>query len=327
MVISSATPSSLATGGDDTFPLDVFVADLSAVQVRETTALLSLLAELVTDDDLAAGCRCEVGSRNHMLPAWISGLPRVHVHAAMRFVDVLGEFDVVVFMARLVGGKEFACLVSINHNELSRVTDMGFFEGSLDSFRDRVANGDGPLDASLVDMTLADARAWVEQALKNSPSLSGGKAWPGCRPLVQWLINRMPEGGTGYRPPEWKSAAIDDLLREFFASPQGAPFADAEYRVILGELLDTGCGDPLRWSAPRVSEVLAWPDLDDYVCVECRLDVPDILRAFIPFVHAKSGIREGLTAEALTVIDEMRLPYKRDVLRGAGYYDADDQGA
>jgi hypothetical protein len=35
------------------------------------------------------------------------------------------------------------------------------------------------------------------------------------------------------------------------------------------------------------------------------LDVPELLRAYIPFAHAQSGIRDELTAEALAVIDEM----------------------
>jgi hypothetical protein len=138
----------------------------------------------------------------------------------------------------------------------------------------------------------------------------------------------MPEGGTGYRPPEWEPAAVDDLLREFFASPDSAPFKGFEYRHLLSELIDTGTGDPLRWSVPRVHDALEWsPDFEDYAPVECQLDVPDLLRAFISFAHAKSGIRDGLTAEALTVIDDLRLTYKRNVLREAGYYDADDEGA
>jgi hypothetical protein len=34
-------------------------------------------------------------------------------------------------------------------------------------------------------------------------------------------------------------------------------------------------------------------------------------RAFVPFAHAQSGIRDELTAEALAVIDEMSPGHKR----------------
>jgi hypothetical protein len=107
-----------------------------------------------------------------------------------------------------------------------------------------------------------------------------------------------------------------------------APFIGIEYRDLLSELIDTGTGDPLRWSAPRVEDALEWsPGYGNYVPVECQLDVPDLLRAFIPFVHAKSRIGQGWTDQSLAVIDQRRLAYKRDVLRDAGYYDADDEGA
>jgi hypothetical protein len=41
------------------------------------------------------------------------------------------------------------------------------------------------------------------------------------------------------------------------------------------------------------------------------LDVPELLRAFVPFAHAQSGIRDELTAEALAVIDEMSPGHER----------------
>lgn len=54
------------------------------------------------------------------------------------------------------------------------------------------------------------------------------------------------------------------------------------------------------------------------------LDVPDLLRAFIPFVHAQSGIRDELTSRTLAVIDALRSSYKRDLLKRADYCSLDD---
>ena len=53
------------------------------------------------------------------------------------------------------------------------------------------------------------------------------------------------------------------------------------------------------------------------------LEVPELLRAFIPFAHAQSGIREELTSEALAVIDEMAPAYKQAVLDKAEYWGED----
>lgn len=49
--------------------------------------------------------------------------------------------------------------------------------------------------------------------------------------------------------------------------------------------------------------------------VEVALDAPDLLRAFIPYVHSQSGIRDELTERTIAVIDELRSGYKREVLR------------
>jgi hypothetical protein len=120
----------------------------------------------------------------------------------------------------------------------------------------------------------------------------------------------MPEGGQRYESPSWDSESTVALRDQFFASPAGAPFDDYEHRELLLELLDTGAGDPLRWSAARMAQVFAGP-CGEHSSLRAVLDVPELLRAFVPFAHAQSGIRDELTAEALAVIDEMSPGYKR----------------
>jgi hypothetical protein len=58
--------------------------------------------------------------------------------------------------------------------------------------------------------------------------------------------------------------------------------------------------------------------------LEVALDAPDLLRAFIPYAHAQSGIRDGLTAQTLATVDALRSSYKREVLRQAKYWGLDD---
>jgi hypothetical protein len=94
---------------------------------------------------------------------------------------------------------------------------------------------------------------------------------------------------------------------------------------LLFELFETGSGDPLRWSAARVEEAIGGTPLcEDRFPLEVALDAPDLLRAFIPYAHAQSGIREELTSRALAVIDALRSSFKREVLRQAKYWDLDD---
>ena len=51
---------------------------------------------------------------------------------------------------------------------------------------------------------------------------------------------------------------------------------------------------------------------------------PDLLRVFIPFAHAQSGIRDELTSRTLAAIDALRTDYKRKVLREANYWWLDE---
>ncbi|KAA0079054.1 hypothetical protein CIW52_28880 [Mycolicibacterium sp. P9-64] len=92
------------------------------------------------------------------------------------------------------------------------------------------------------------------------------------------------------------------MCDQFFNSPAGAPFDDYDHREVLSELLATG--DPLRWSATRMAEVFT-RSFGEGAPLQAVLDVPALLRVYVPFAHAQSGIRGELTAEALAVIDEM----------------------
>jgi hypothetical protein len=122
---------------------------------------------------------------------------------------------------------------------------------------------------------------------------------------------------------EWD--AIEELCDKFFATESAAPLTDFGHRELLLELLEDD-RDGLRWSAARVEQAIgsAHYCYDYNIPLEVVLDAPDLSRAFIPFAHAQSGIRDELTSRALAVIDALRSSYKRDVLRQAEYYGLDD---
>ena len=66
------------------------------------------------------------------------------------------------------------------------------------------------------------------------------------------------------------------------------------------------------------------PRCEDNIPLEVALDAPDLLRAFIPYAHAQSGIRDELTTRTLAMVDALRSSYKREVLREAKYWGLDD---
>ena len=131
------------------------------------------------------------------------------------------------------------------------------------------------------------------------------KAQSGCGALLQWLVSRMPEGGQGRESPEDDWATTSLLLRAFFAAPRGAAFNRVfTAGELLGELIESGTGDPFRWSAARVRMALDSVHVDDCSDVDSLSILPDMLRSFIPVAHLLGGIRSELTDRALAAIDE-----------------------
>jgi hypothetical protein len=307
----------------DTSRMDNILTGLIGVRNRETTALLAVVAELLVDDPEAQlRCRQELAERDEHLPRWIAALPRVDIYRAVRRSHVFGDVDELVVGMRLDGRHELTVAVQIDHNLWSSVADAGALPDPIEETFARVAESSS--DTNVYEMSLADARVWIEDALDKSILAPKTETWPRYRALVQWLVGRLPEGGERRSPPgDWESN--EELCDKFFATTSAAPFTDYSHRALLLELFDSGTGDPLRWSPARVERELGGtPYLDDYIPLEVALDAPDLLRAFIPYVHAQSGIRDELTSRTLAMVDGLRTSYKREVLRRAEYWGLDD---
>lgn len=325
-LIEAVTPDRLAfrkAGQRQRVCLKDLIAGFVGTQIRETTALLAVLSEfLVDDEELQRICAQEVANRPHRLPRWIAGLPGIQVRRVARMAHLLGDSDELLIGARLIGGQELTCVVRIDHNVISGLDDAFVVADSIDKVRDAAVETNTDPDVSFVEMTLADTRAWIQHGLVRTAFPRLSESWANCRPLVRWLIGHMPEGGHAYERPCDDWLATSRLLKTFFTSPQGRPFNRFDHEELLAELLDAGCGDPLRWSVGRVQQALGGLYyLDDHMPVECVLDAPDLLRAFIPVAHALSGIREQLTARALDMIGEMEPAFQRRIVAEAKRWD------
>lgn len=301
MLIEATRPNPLAflkpDQQGDHIDLDALVESFIGVQVRETTALLTVFAELLDDEVLALQCRREVATRHDALPPWLVDLEDVDVTRAVRMTHVLGDGDEVLIGARLANGDELTCAAFIDHDLTSVVKDAFFVPGPLETVVSVALERNTDPDSSFVEMSLADARAWTQQGPHNPLFWAESDSWPGCRPLLRWIVRHMPEGGATYEAPEWDS---DELSDAFFASEHGAAFDRSEYGDLLRALF-VAARDPLRWSVPRVERALDAEDDNPLAAV----GAPELLRAFIPFAHVQSGVRDELTAEALAAIDDM----------------------
>lgn len=325
LTIDQAKPDSLTSSDDDGDYLDRILTGLIDTRSRETTALLAVIGELLVDDpEPRRQCRREVAERGEHLPRWIGALSQVEIYRAVRRTDEFGDVDDLVVGMGLEGGHELTVGVRIDHNIVSSVVDAAVVHGPIDEAIAWVAESSS--ESSVFEMALNDARAWIEDALNKPTLLPETETWPLYRPLVRWLANRLPEGGERRSPAgDWESN--ENLRNTFFATSSAAPFTEAGHREMLLDLFESGNGDPLRWSEARVERAISVMSyFGDRFPLEVALDAPDLLRAFIPFAHAQSGIRDELTSRTLAAIDELRSNYKRDVLKNADYWWLDDAG-
>jgi hypothetical protein len=190
---------------------------------------------------------------------------------------------------------------------MSTAGDAFFVPDSLEAVLAVAEHNRTDADTQLVEMSPNDAGAWLNEALGTDEipyTPMESDTWPACRPLVQWLCRSLPTGGVGYQGPAITADEQREFVGRFFASLVGLRFDTAEHRDLLDACIEDGTGDPLRWSEVRVENLLTDAAFEEgYASFQSLRDLPDLLRAYIPFAHAEAGIRQELTAEALTAID------------------------
>lgn len=313
---------------DDQASLDELVAAFIDVRVPETTALLAAIGELVLDDDMLRDrCRREAERRDDELPSWLAELAQTTVTRVVRMTHVLGDGDELLLGVRFIDGQELTCAVYIDRLSMSGVKDAFFVPNTIDAVLDVARASNTDPDTSFVDVGPADGGAELLRALEDPLAkllAEESDTWPSSRPLVRWLTRIMPEGGSDLPVQQRDSVDPEEVLDRFFASLVGLPFANSECRELLVRSIDEGTGDPLRWSAPRLRQLLYDPVVSpEDMPADPQLKLPELLSAFVPFAHAESGIRAELTAEALTAIDEEADDYREMVLEEAREWAAD----
>jgi hypothetical protein len=327
VVATTPKPEALQGPGDEDVPTSTdLVSAFIDLPVPETTALLAVLGELVIgDDELRDRCRRAVDARDDILPDWLVGLAQTSVHRAVRMIDVFGDGEELLLGVRLADGQEMTGAVFIDHLMLSAVKDAFFVPGAIDTVLTIAEANQTDPDTSFVETDLAEAGARLRNALSGPLALyplEDSDTWPASRALLEWIGRLLPVGGAIRDVSQPDSPETRDLHEGFFASLAGMPFDDVEHRQLLDLCIEEGTGDPLRWSASRLGQLLDGAvGYDQTIPVEVQLDLPELLRAFVPYAHAYSGIRLELTADALAAIAEAADEYRAEVLAE----DADDE--
>ncbi len=328
-----ASPSNLGRPPD--LPTVDFLVDTWAdVERRETTALLRAVAALGERAELRTAAAAASARRSHSLPAWVDGLGEARVTRVVEVGHVLGDGEVLLLEVEIPGSTGVTVDVYVDHNIGTFVKDAFVVPEPLDAVLHRMTDLLREPGTATTDVSLADARAKLTDALANP--LSNGflldadddRTWPRSRPAVEWILRGLPTGGTGYVRHTWTTAELRELVEAFFASPWGRALRDRDRRRLLERVVEVAAeeDDPMRWSPVRV-EVLTAEGLvdDDDVPTEVLALAPDLLRAFIGYCHGERGVPDSLTDETMAAVDRWGPELQRAIdERDELYGDTDD---
>ena len=320
LVTIIADPSDLSVAlPDGVDQLDTFIE----IDVAETTALLHMVAAMGPDEELRSRARLGLTARRQPMPPQITGLAEAQVTEAVAFGDEAGEN----LMAELVLPRGVrAVLVSyIEWSPAPYVKDAFVvaesMEWILDKYRELMAREGTVLDEMLETVTPADARARFTDALAATPAdveqSADFEQWPMLRPFVEFVVSRMPEGGTGYdeaglpahadaaavpgRPP-WLLEDGTDLVEEFTASEHAAALPhDEKVQALVSALmviLVATFDDPLALDA----ETTAWLLTDvlptsPVLADELAAEIPAVVPPLVAWSLERSGIGASQIAQ------------------------------
>ncbi|MGK2318419.1 hypothetical protein ACSJLP_13065 [Gordonia rhizosphera NBRC 16068] len=286
----------------------------------ETTAALTIIRALATDEVLAARIGRELATRRHPMPDWLAGLDRARIEPNVWFMThVLGDGDDYLLGITLPSGHALSALVYVDHNLGTVVKDAFVVPAPLEDLVIQMGGLIDDPDQSLTRTDAATARAMIDEAIdlgsRMYPPLES-ESWPMCRPLIEWMVRMLPSGGVATQRQEWSEEDKAAIAEDFFASPFGKSLDRDDERSLMDSLLWFGTdytnGDPFRWSTVTVEILLVdWFPRKVVAEPAYLAKLPNLLRAFIRYAHDREGIRASLTEDTLTAVDEYEPDYQR----------------
>jgi hypothetical protein len=298
--------------------LELLVESFEAFDLTATTALLHVLAVLTSDAELVRRIQRTLATRQHRLPAWVTDLSATSVAEVVEMRHVLRDGEDYFLDVRLPDGYRMTQLVYVDNNLGQVVKDAYPMErpiGEVLVMMQIEADEDTAFEA----VDAADARARIEAALEIEAIMfppMESDTWPACRPLVRWLVGRLPAGGRFEEPEPPSEGELERIVDEFHNSELGRGFDDQDHRLLLDLVVEFGAtydvGDPLRWSPVNI-ELLLVDRVPRKVVEDAKVltKLPNVLRAFVRYAYDVRGLRPALLEEALEAVDRWEPEYQR----------------
>ncbi len=162
--------------------------------------ITAVMAELHPDPERAGALAAEVKASSETLPTWLAKLDKARVG---RVYEIIGDWLLDKFAIELlpVDADAMTIVVRIDHRLGTIVTDAELMDTDpVGLLRATTIFGDAH-PPMVRPVSPATVRAYIEQALvAPRPPLGVGATtgWEPLRPLLSWVVARMPAGGEGY---------------------------------------------------------------------------------------------------------------------------------
>ena len=294
----------------------------------EADVALLALDELV-DAPLLTKSRRRLIEQRTRVPKWVGHLGDTKAIRAVRVGPVTRELQTVMIEARGPDGP-LTVVVEVLYSGTAMITDAYVFPGPLTHLITDVERNEGASFA-VERITLADARAEVEEDLKctemylDAPETD---TWPACKPLLQWILRTLPEGGAGHEYGEYSEEELDVEVAGFMASPYAASLgrrAADQAGLLLSLANNYGTGDPRNWSA-RLATRLMTHLLPRKVMAgaDYMRPFPRVIEALTRYCHDKLGVPAVLTAQVVAAIRASKRGYGRAIrpdFHDSAFYD------
>lgn len=177
-------------------PRAEFLAALAGMDSLETTALLTVWQHLTPLELERRTIGRALASRRHPLPEWLVRLDDVAVARVLVTRDGMGEAAQYLIEVVWPDGTPLTLAALVQADDEDALVDALVLDAPLEALADLVEEIGG---LGLADADPADARASVERAIERTAALDPPietDSWPMIRPLLEWALRLLPEGGT-----------------------------------------------------------------------------------------------------------------------------------
>lgn len=299
-----------------TVPFDEFLSTLLEHDDPATTALLGAFAVLADDEVSRRRCAREVAARRWSTADWFHVLDVAEVTRTVESTEDLRDGDNVYLEVMWPTGHVMTVVVYVDHNMGSLTKDVFAIPMALDEMRVAMQEHLAEEGLTFADVDAAESRARIEDALRTYEMTwpqPESDTWPAARPLLDWALTLLPEGGEWPGPKLWDEHEMDAVADAFLSSPYAAAL-DREDEDLVEAVVWYGTGygnaDPYRWGVPRVEIFLAdWAPRKVVAPYDSLRRVPAVVRAFILWAHEQAHIPPERTIDVIRAIEEWEPVY------------------